>query len=55
MWFFLSSTLLLVIGLPLCLFLAGYGELYLSYGPLISGVVLMLMLMLDLKSGPGKH
>ena len=55
MWFFFSSTLLLVIGLPLCLFLAGYGDLYLSYGPLISAVVLMVRLMVDLKSGPGKR
>jgi len=55
MWFFLSSTLLLVIGLPLGLFLAGYGDIYLDYGPLISAVVLMVMLMLDLKSGPGNR
>ena len=47
MLFLLTSVLLLVIGLPLALFAAGYGQAYLDYGPAISGVLLVLLLMLD--------
>ncbi|MFC3913354.1 hypothetical protein ACFOSS_07750 [Pseudaeromonas sharmana] len=48
MLFLLTSTLLLVIGLPVICFSTGWGELYLDYGPLISAVILIIMLMLDL-------
>ena len=48
MFFLLTSILLLVIGLPAALFSAGYGQVYLDYGSLISSVVLILLLMLDL-------
>jgi hypothetical protein len=47
MLFLLTSVLLLVIGLPLALFAAGYGQAYLDYGPVISGILLLLLLMLD--------
>ena len=55
MFFLLTSILLLVIGLPAALFSAGYGQVYLDYGPLISSVVLILLLMLDLLKHRGRR
>ena len=48
MLFFLTCTLVLVIGLPFFCFTTGYGQLYLDYGPQASGVLLMMLLALDL-------
>jgi hypothetical protein len=48
MFFFLSTILSLVIGLPLLFFIAGEEQQYLDYGPTLSGVILLLLLMLDL-------
>ncbi len=46
MLFFLGSVLFLVIGLPL-LFMLGHGEAYVTWGPWISAIALMLWLLLD--------
>lgn len=46
--FFLTCTLLLVIGLPVFCFATGYGQIYLDYGPQASGVLLLMLLALDL-------
>lgn len=48
MLFFLTCTLLLVVGLPVFCFATGYGQLYLDYGPQASGVMLLMLLALDL-------
>lgn len=47
MLFFLGSVLSLVVGLPLLFFALGHGEAYVTWGPWISAVVLMLWLLKD--------
>ncbi|WP_336765233.1 hypothetical protein [Aeromonas hydrophila] len=47
MLFFLGSVLFLVIGLPLLFYMLGHGEAYVTWGPWISAIALMLWLLLD--------
>lgn len=47
MLFFLGSVLFLVIGLPLLFFAFGHGEAYVTWGPWISAIALMLWLLRD--------
>ncbi|BEE15890.1 hypothetical protein JD499_16015 [Aeromonas enteropelogenes] len=47
MLFFLGSVLFLVIGLPLLFFALGHGEAYVTWGPWISAIALMLWLLRD--------
>ncbi|WP_420939300.1 hypothetical protein [Aeromonas veronii] len=47
MLFFLGSVLFLVIGLPLLFFVLGHGEAYVTWGPWISAIALMLWLLMD--------
>ena len=47
MFFFLSTVLSLVFGLPLLFFIMGEEQEYIDYGPTISGVLLVLLLLLD--------
>lgn len=42
MLFFLGSVLFLVVGLPLLFFVLGQGEAYVTWGPWISAIALML-------------
>ncbi|MFM4704702.1 hypothetical protein [Aeromonas bivalvium] len=48
MLFLVGSVLLLVIGLPLLFFLLGQGEAYVTWGPWISAIVLMLWVLRDI-------
>ena len=48
MFFFLSTIVSRVFGLPLLFFIMGEEQQYIDYGPTISGVILVLLLMLDL-------
>ena len=47
MLFFMGSVLFLVIGLPLLFFVLGHGEAYVTWGPWISAIALMLWLLMD--------
>ena len=49
MLFFLGSVLFLVVGLPLLFFVLGQGEAYLTWGPCISAIALMLWLLMDVE------
>ncbi|VEG98436.1 Uncharacterised protein [Aeromonas encheleia] len=49
MLFFLGSVLFLVVGLPLLFFVLGQGEAYVTWGPWISAIVLMLWLLMDVE------
>ena len=49
MLFFLGSILFLVVGLPLLFFMLGEGEAYVTWGPWISAIALMLWLLLDVE------
>jgi hypothetical protein len=49
MLFFLGSVLFLVIGLPLLFYLLGQGEAYVTWGPWISAIALMLWLLADVE------
>ena len=61
MLFFLGSVLFLVIGLPLLFFVLGHGEAYVTWGPWISAIALMLWLLMDVdkirrgKGCPASH
>lgn len=50
MLFFMGSVLFLVIGLPLLFYALGEGEAYITWGPWISGIALMLWLLKDVAS-----
>ena len=47
MFFFLSTVVSLVFALPLLFFIMGEEQEYIDYGPTISGVLLVLLLLLD--------
>lgn len=47
MLFFIGSVLFLVIGLPLLFYALGQGEAYVTWGPWISAIALMLWLLKD--------
>ncbi len=49
MLFFLGSVLFLVVGLPLLFFMLGQGEAYVTWGPWISAIALMLWLLMDVE------
>ncbi|WP_279491458.1 hypothetical protein [Aeromonas veronii] len=49
MLFFLGSVLFLVVGLPLLFFVLGQGEAYVTWGPWISAIALMLWLLMDVE------
>jgi len=49
MLFFLASVLFLVVGLPLLFFMLGQGEAYVTWGPWISAIALMLWLLMDVE------
>lgn len=49
MLFFLGSVLFLVVGLPMLFFVMGQGEAYVTWGPWISAIVLMLWLLRDVE------
>ncbi len=49
MLFFLGSVLFLVVGLPLLFFMLGEGEAYVTWGPWISAIALMLWLLMDVE------
>ena len=49
MLFFLGSVLFLVVGLPLLFFMLGEGEAYVTWGPWISAIALMLWLLVDVE------
>ena len=49
MLFFLGSVLFLVVGLPLLFFVLGQGEAYVTWGPGISAIALMLWLLMDVE------
>lgn len=50
MLFFLGSVLFLVVGLPLLFFVLGQGEAYVTWGPWISAIALMLWLIKDVNT-----
>ena len=50
MFFLLTSTLLLVVGLPFAFFVSGHGQAYLDYGPIISAILLLLFLLMALNN-----
>ena len=47
MFFFLSTVVSLVFALPLLFFIMGEEQQFIDYGPTISGVLLVLLLLLD--------
>ena len=49
MLFFLGSVLFLVVGLPLLFFVLVQGEAYVTWGPWISAIALMLWLLMDVE------